>query len=162
LVDADVVDLDVIRVPVSAVGVVDGQDIGVLFTKNLGQTLGGLLDVDVAERFRILVLGRTHHPRIRVMQGHDAIGAQRVGGRLEFTAAALSQRLVFVQQAVGEFTESTVGSGDDYDAVTCVGGHSHPATRSENFVIGMGVETHQDTHSRNRKASYRQVNPSAQ
>ena len=48
----DPVDLDVVGVAVAAVGVVDGEDVGVLLAEDRGQALGGLVDGGLPERTR--------------------------------------------------------------------------------------------------------------
>ena len=68
--------LDVIGMPVTTVGVVDRDDIGLLFLEDVGQLSRGRIHIGIAERVGVVVLDGPRHPRVRIVQHHHTVGAE--------------------------------------------------------------------------------------
>ena len=140
------VHLNVVGVPVTAVAVVQRDDIRLLLAEHSGQTFGRLLDGDIGEGVRAVVLRRAGHPGVGVAERDQAVRAQDAGRLLQFGSPALGKRFARDQQSVGDLTRSTVGGRDEYHPVAGIGGEPDDPAGAEHLVVGMSVEADEDTH----------------
>ncbi len=145
-VDPGAVDLDVVGMAVSAVRVVDGDDIGAFLLDHRGQPCSRLARIGVREGVGVLVAARAGHPRIAVAEGHHPGGTQRASGLFEFLRAPCGERFAGCEQSVGILTAGSVGGDDEHDPVSGVGGQAHHAAGEEHLVVGVRVEAQQNAH----------------
>jgi hypothetical protein len=117
--------LNVIGVSVTAVGVVNGENIGIDIDEDLCESLRGFFDIGLPETQRILIAGLTNHSAVFVAKKLDAIEAHKFGGLMGFNNAALPQRFAFVQNARLWFTLFTACGDDKNDTVPVSGSKSH-------------------------------------
>ncbi|GAA2142606.1 hypothetical protein GCM10009844_13950 [Nocardioides koreensis] len=137
---ADTVHLDVVGVPVAAVGVVDRQDVDVLLAQQLREASGGRLDVDVHERVGV----RRVRPqaRVGVVQRHDPGAAQGGGGRLQLGPAQAREPLTRTVDGAGQ-PALAAGRGHQHHPVPARRGLREGAAGQQRLVVGVGVEGQQ-------------------
>jgi hypothetical protein len=143
---SDPMHLDVIGMPVAAVGVITGQHLGVLFGQNDRQALGCGLDVGLPETLRIVICWFANHARVAVAKKLQAGDSQLSGSAALLGLTALAQGLARVQEALVHLTTLTPGGNNEHDPMTRIGSHSHHTTSSDGFVVWVGVERNQRGH----------------
>ena len=142
---ADGVDLDVIRVPVVAVPVVDRHDIGVLLAEDLGQALGGVIHGSLEERLRIVVLLPPGHTAVFVTEPFDTVDAERRCRPGDLGSPPVDERFT-VGEVIGHLAVLPVGGDDQHHSVALGAGPRQRSTGADRLVIGVSVKADQCSH----------------
>ncbi len=144
----DPVHADVVRVPVPAVVVVDGQHVGALLREDLCQAGGSLLLVGGAERHGVVVRGRARHARVAVAEELDPVGSEYLGCAKRLFGPPGSEVLSWCQEALGDLAHLATGRHHEDNSVA-LGRRScgHPAG-GDALVVWMGVERHEGASHR--------------
>ena len=134
----DRVHLNVVTVAVAAVRLVTEKHVGVLLAEDVGQLLGGLVDVGAGEahsagRIGIEVLAVA---AVRVVEAHHP-------RRAEFGSAGPQ----FIEAVDGlVVVDLPVGRDDHHHAVTVLGQPREGAAGQDDLVIGVGMECDDGGH----------------
>ena len=128
--------------------VIDGEHVGPLVAQDVRQPLGGFVDVGGPERSVLVVLGRSHHPRVDVAEKLDALRTEDLGGRLGLEDPALPERFALVQESLGDFAVLSSRGHHQHDTVTVGRRLRHRAAGGDAFVVRVGVEADKGRHRR--------------
>jgi len=112
------VNLYMVGMSVASVIVVNGQYVGILGPKQLGQTGRGLFDIGACERAVVVVRGFAGHARVAIAQELEPVDAQDLGRGLRFGNASLRERLTGLERVGRELSQLTACRHDEDDAMT--------------------------------------------
>ena len=132
--------------PVAAEVVVGGDDIGLVATDEPDETAGGLVEVGLPERARIVIAGATHHVRVVVAEVLPLGDAQHAHGPFQLDGPHLPEAPVVlrgVQLGDHDLAHLAAGAGDEDDATTLGDGLRHRAAGPDGLVVGVGMDGHE-------------------
>ena len=140
---ADAMHLDVIRVPVPAMVVVDGEHVGAFLVEDLCEPLCRVVEVGGPEGALRVVLGCPHHPRVEVTEELDAGHSEDLCRTLGLPHPPLRHRLAGLEHLVAEAGMFAPGCDDEHHSVSFGGRLRHHSCGGDGLVVGVGVEGHE-------------------
>ena len=144
---ADPVDLDVIRMPVGAVPVVDREHVGGFLPEHARDPLPCFVELGLVERSGVLVPVPAAHAGVLVSEPDDSVDTEHRCRRIGFGAAPIGERLA-LGQVVRDFTVFAVRGDDQHDPMPLGGSTCHRAPGRDALVVGVCVQTDQGSHRR--------------
>ncbi len=143
------VHLDVVGVPVAAVGVVGGEDVGVLLAEDVGQPSRCLVEVGLPEGVGEVVLRGADHPGVVVARGTRPAGRRGSSAdALDLLLSPLPERLLRVEDTVRHLTVLALGGEHQHHPVSGGGCLGQRPTGLDGLVVGVGVEGDEGRHVR--------------
>ena len=133
-------DLDVVRMAVAPVGVVDREHVRTLLAQHVSQGGGASDGVLVGEGGRVVRVGV--QARVGVAQTHDARTSQDPCGGDELGHPDVGETVAVAIPVAGEATLAR-GRRDEHDAVSFGGRSAKQAARQQRLVVGVGMERDQ-------------------
>jgi hypothetical protein len=145
----DPVHLDVVRVAVAAVVVVDGEDVRLLLVEDDREPARRVLDLRLPEAVRGRVARLPHHPRVGVAEELHALGPDRGGRGVALRRPAHGQLLTGLEHARHGLAELPAGGEHQHDAVPCGRSPREGARGADRLVVGVCVKGDDGSHAMN-------------